>query len=116
MEMQVTDAGDNVLRVELRGRLDTPGVDAVETRLTAMLVPGSHSAIVDLSGVEFAGSMAIRMFLAIAKALSRKGQRMALFAPRPAVAEMLETVSIGEIIPVVPDADRALECVRAGAR
>lgn len=112
MEMNVTVAGENVMRVHLRGRLDTPGVDAVETRLTATLVPGGHSAIVDLSDVEFAGSMAIRMFLSIAKALARKGQALVLFAPQPAVGEMLQMVSLGDVIPIAPDADAALARVR----
>lgn len=39
MELQVKDAGDGVLNVSLAGRLDTPGVDSIETLLTAHLVP-----------------------------------------------------------------------------
>jgi anti-anti-sigma factor len=113
MEMSVSDAGGNVLRVNLHGRLDTPGVDVVETRLTATLVPGGHSAVVDLSGVEFVGSMAIRMFLSIAKALARKGRRLVLFAPSPQVADVFAMASLGEVIPIAADAEAAL--ANAGA-
>lgn len=113
MEMNVTDAGEGILRVHLLGRLDTPGVDSVETRLTAMLVPLGHSAIVDLSGVEFAGSMAIRMFVSIAKALARKGRRLVLFAPQPAVSEMFEMVALRDVVPIAPDAGAALDRARA---
>jgi anti-anti-sigma factor len=112
MEMIVTDACENIVRVQLRGRLDTPGVDAVETRLTALLVPGGQSALVDLSGVEFAGSMAIRMFLAIAKALARRNRRLVLYAPQPPVAELFAMVSLGDLVPIAPDGDAALERAR----
>ena len=47
MKMDISeDAG--VVKVGLVGRLDTPGVDAIETRLTASLVPRAARAIVDL--------------------------------------------------------------------
>ena len=70
MKMDISeDAG--VVKVGLVGRLDTPGVDAVETRLTAALVPRAARAIVDLSGVEFIGSLGLRMFITIARPQSK---------------------------------------------
>ena len=113
MDMSMEPMADGVVRVVLRGRLDSPGVDSIETRLTASLVPRGESAIVDLSGVEFAGSMAIRMFITIAKALARKDRRLALYAPQPAVAETFEMVALDSIIPVAADAAGAVERVRA---
>jgi anti-anti-sigma regulatory factor len=55
--MNVTSLGDRVVKVTLAGRLDTTGVDRVETRFVASIVPRSSSAIVDLSQVDFIGSM-----------------------------------------------------------
>lgn len=110
MTLESIDAG--IVRVALAGRLDTPGVDAIETRLTASLVPRGDSAIVDLSAVEFAGSMAIRMFISLAKALARHGKRIALLSPQPAVAEVFDTVELGKLIPIESDAAGALARVR----
>lgn len=112
MKMDISeDAG--VVKVGLVGRLDTPGVDAVETRLTAALVPRAARAIVDLSGVEFIGSLGLRMFITIARTLSRRNGKMILYAPQPFVAQVLETASLGDIIPVRPDAASAVAAAKA---
>lgn len=113
MEMTVDPIGEGVVRVVLRGRLDTPGVDAIETRLTATVVARGDAAIVDLSGVEFAGSMAIRMFMTIARSLARKGGRIALFAAQPGVAQVFDMVELDKVLPVAADAAGALERIRA---
>jgi anti-anti-sigma regulatory factor len=52
--------------------------------------------------------MAIRMFLSIAKALARKGRALVLYAPQPAVAELFETVSLGDVLPIATDEAKAL--------
>jgi anti-anti-sigma factor len=112
MKMEINEQ-DGVLRVGLVGRLDTPGVDAIETRLTAACVPGAARTIVDLSGVEFIGSLGLRMFITIARALTRKNGKMVLYAPQGFVAQVLETASLGDIIPVRPDAAAALATVKS---
>jgi anti-anti-sigma factor len=106
MEMSVTDGAGGI--VELAGRLDTPGVAQRELRFTAALVPRAARAIVDLSKVEFIGSMGIRMFISVARALAKKQGKLILYAPQPLVKEVLDTVSLGEIIPVKTDLSSAL--------
>lgn len=113
MDMNVAPVADGVLNVTLTGRLDTPGVDAIETRLTASLVPSGAGATVDLSRVEFVGSMAIRMFITIARGLAKKQRKLVLYAPQPLVAQVFETVSLGDIIPIAPDAAAALSLARS---
>lgn len=112
MQMNVAPVADGIVQVELAGRLDTPGVDAIETRLTEALVPPGTSAIVDLSRVDFVGSMAIRMFMTIARGLAKKKRKLVLYAPQPLVADVFETVSLGDIIPLAPDAGAALAAAR----
>jgi anti-sigma B factor antagonist len=113
MEMQVTDDADGIVNVALIGRLDTPGVDRVELRLTATLVPRGARAIVDLSRVDFIGSMGIRMFISVARALARRQGKMVLYAPQPLVQQVFDTVALSEIIPVQPDAALALAAARS---
>ena len=50
--MTSVDLGNNTVKVTLTGRLDTPGVDQVQTRFFAAMIPTGHNAIVDLSGVD----------------------------------------------------------------
>ncbi len=112
MEMSISDVGDDVVNVALKGRLDTPGVDHVETKLTNTIVPRGAHTLMDLSGVEFVGSMAIRMFMTLARGLAKKGRKLVLYAPQPLVSQLFDTVSLRDIIAVEADADAALRVAR----
>lgn len=112
MQLQVKDAGDGIVNVSLTGRLDTPGVDEIETLLTAHLVPRGAHAILDLSQVAFLGSGGIRMFITIARALGRKGGKLVLYGAQPLVAQVLETTSLNDIVPVRMDAAAAVVVAR----
>ena len=113
MQLRLEEMTEGVLNVSLMGRLDTPGVDAVETRLTAHLVPRGARAMIDLSQVTFIGSGGIRMFITIARALSRKGGKLVLYGAQPLVAQVFETTSLNDIVPVRSDATAAANVVRA---
>jgi len=112
MQLQVGDAGEGVLNVLMVGRLDTPGVDRIETQLTAHLVPRGARAMIDLSQVTFIGSGGIRMFITIARALGRKGGKLVLYGAQPLVAQVFETTYLNEIVPVRSDASAAATAVR----
>src|SRR5215470_6008768 len=111
MQLQLTDVGDGVLNVLLIGRLDTPGVDRIETPLTAHLVPRGARAMIDLSQVTFIGSAGIRMFITIARALGRRGGKLVLYGAQPLVAQVFETASLNAIVPVRSDAMAAAAVV-----
>lgn len=113
MEMELKDLGDNVTNVMLAGRLDTPGVGRIETRFCAALVPPGKHAIVDLSRVDFMSSMGIRMVISVARSLKQKQARLVLYAPQQMVYDVLESVSLRQIVPVCVDAAAAIAAVRA---
>jgi anti-sigma B factor antagonist len=98
--IETSDLGNNQLRVILKGRLDTPGVERVETRFVAALVPGGHHGLVDLSQVEFVCSLGVRMFLSVARGLGLKKAQLVLSAPQPQVREVLDHVWIKDLIPI----------------
>src|SRR4051812_13046236 len=102
MQMEITML-DRIARVRLNGRLDTPGVDLIETKFNAAVVPEGYSTVIDLSQVNFIASMGLRMFIAVGKALKRKNARIVLFAPQSQVNEIFQTVQLRDIIPVVVD-------------
>ena len=107
MKMEITERPDGLVAIALDGRLDTPGVESIELKLTAQTVPRGARALVDLKGVEFVGSLAIRMFITLARALAKKHGALVLHSPQPLVRELFETVSLQQIIPVHPDAATA---------
>lgn len=107
MDIEIFERNDNLTRLALRGRLDTPGVDQVETKFSAALTHGGHG-VVDMSEVTFLSSMGIRMLLTAAKTAARRGGRMVLVGPQPLVKQSLEHAALDEILPVAPDVDGAL--------
>jgi len=107
MKMEITERPDGLVAIALDGRLDTPGVESIEPQLTAQTVPRGARALVDLNSVEFVGSLAIRMFITLARALAKKQGALVLHSPQPLVRELFETVSLERIIPVHPDAAAA---------
>ena len=112
MEMKQTDVAADVLGISLHGRLDTPGVDDVETAFTDTATRAGRHVLVDLSDVEFVGSMGLRMFISVAKALSKKKSKLVLYGARPLVKDVFDTVSLGDIVPVADDADAARRAAR----
>ncbi len=113
MEFELTPIDESCTLVRLNGRLDSAGVDRIETRVTAGMVAGGRHAVVDLSGVDFLASMGIRMLIANARAIHLKGRKMAVFGATGAVAGVLESVALDQLMPVVADQQAALQAVAA---
>lgn len=111
MDMDVTDLGNNTLKIALHGRLDTPGVDRIETRFSATVVPKGHNAIVDLSDVSFVASMGLRMFISVGRSLNNKDSKLVLLSPQSMVNEVFTNAAITQIIPVVFDEQEAIKLV-----
>jgi anti-anti-sigma factor len=99
---------ENVTHVKLRGRLDTHGVDEIETKFTASIVPSGRNALIDLSELEFISSMGIRMIIAVRKALGRHKGKMVMYAATPQVSHIFDTSMLTDVIPVVRDKEEAI--------
>jgi anti-sigma B factor antagonist len=110
MEMQHDNVGD-VRKVVLVGRLDTAGVDLVETKFGAAIVPNGKNTIVDLTQVTFLASMGIRMLISTTRALSRKGGKLVLYGAGPGVMDVIETTALTELIPVATTEHEAMGLV-----
>jgi len=111
VEMDVKPLGARLVKVILTGRLDSLGVDEVETRFLASLVPEGNNAIIDLSQVDFVASMGIRMIAAAAKSLRTRQARLALYGADGRVSQVFELVSLGRIIPICATEAEALAAV-----
>lgn len=110
MEMKHSDVGD-IRKVVLAGRLDTAGVDVVETKFGAAIVPAGKNTVVDLSEVTFLASMGVRMLIATTRALSRKGGKLVMYGAGPNVMHVIETTALWDIIPVATTETEALSLV-----
>ena len=111
MDIDVSPLGDRLVKITLAGRMDTQGVDRVETRFTAAIVAGGNNAVVDLSQVEFMASMGIRMLVAVARTLKTRQARLALYGASQPVGDVFEAVSLQKIIPICATEADALAAV-----
>jgi anti-anti-sigma factor len=111
--MDISVISNNQVKVIFSGRLDSPAVDKIETRFVATIVPAARQAIVDLSQVDFIGSLGVRMLISAARSAARNGGRMILFAPTEAVREVFEHVALADLIPIRDTEADALAALNA---
>ena len=96
-----------ITRVLLDGRLDIQGAAIIDLRMNVLAGSCKH-LLVDLSNVSFLGSMGLRSLVLPAKAVNRRGGKVALFGPVPMVEEVLKASNIDKVIPIFHDLDSAV--------
>jgi len=104
--MTVSDFGDVGKRVTLVGRLDILGCGKIDLPLAVVAGSGT-SIVVDLGGVDFLGSLAMRHLVLAAKAVARKSRSLVLINPRPLVRDVLTKAELVTILPIVQSEDEA---------
>ena len=107
MKIETRPLGPDGVLVALAGRLDVAGVPKVEAAFNA--VSAQHRlAIVDMSQIPYIASIGIRLLLANAKTLSRRGGRLILCGCDPQVEKVLRSTGLDQLIPLLKSQDEAL--------
>lgn len=107
MELTTETLSNGVERIALTGRMDTAGAQEIDLRFTRLTTTRPALIVVDLAQVSFVASMGIRTLVSAARALVRRGGRMALAGPQPLVGEALQVAGIDALIPVYADVPSA---------
>jgi anti-anti-sigma factor len=114
MEIVTSEDRGATARVALTGRLDIVGAEVIALPL-ATLAGAKQGLILDMSGVSFIASIAIRHLVSAAKALSRRNGRLVLLNPSEMVAEVVTTAGLTSLLPIVrsdSEAFAALDALR----
>lgn len=112
MSASFQDVGADLRRITVSGRLDTEGTDTVSARLMELVEAPKKGVVVDLSAVQFLASVGIRVLVASAKAVQKRGGKMAVVVARGSTASItLEVTGVDELIPVFTDITQAEEAV-----
>ncbi len=114
MELRVVKQERDFTHVALVGRLDAPGVQAIEAEFLEQTANREKPTLVDLSEVSFCGSTGLRMLIKAAKALQPHGATLVLFQPQPLVEQALMFVAFNKITPIEHDMPRALALLKGG--
>lgn len=109
MRLNVLCADDHLTHVELHGRLDIAGVNAIQDQFVFQTAGRRRSTLVDLSNVTFVASLGMGMLVSAAKALQRNGAKMVLVRPTQVVRKALEAAGIHFVIPIAEEQERALQ-------
>ena len=114
MDMKYTDLADGIRKIDLTGRLDIEGANAIDLPFTALTSTQCCFVVVDLEGVEFLASIGIATLVRNAKALRLREGYMVLMNPRANVAKVLATTRIDSVLPVFQSLEEARQALRAG--
>jgi anti-sigma B factor antagonist len=106
MDLSVEELAGGIAKVILRGRFDTTGAVVVELPFNKIVTERSR-IIVDLSGVSFLASYAIRVLLVGAKIVNGKGGKLVILCPDNNVAKVLRTAGTDSLIPIHHGEDAA---------
>jgi anti-anti-sigma factor len=95
---------DGARRATLSGDVDLAAYDELLPRLTTFFADGGDAEL-DLSGVTFVDSSAIRLFIQLQRART-EGGHLVLVAPQPHVERVLEVAGLDDLgIKIVRTAD-----------
>jgi anti-anti-sigma factor len=102
------DIGEDLRRIVIGGRLDTPGTNEISPALHELAAAPIRAVIVDLSAVQFAASIAIGQLIATAQEVKARGGHMVLLVSGSSGVMMtLKMGGIDRIIPVFQYAHEA---------
>ena len=104
--MRSVELADGVRRIVLHGFLDAAVVARMEPEFQTLL-PAGGAVVVDLAGVEYCGSLGVRLLLTAARLMKRRGGRLVLAAATPSVRQVLEMTGVANIIPIADTAEEA---------
>jgi anti-anti-sigma factor len=102
------DISEDLRRIVIDGAPRHAGTNEIAPKLKELSASPHRGFIVDLSGVEFAASIAIGQFIVNAREAKNRGGHMVLVAnPHSAVMMSLTTTGIDRVIPVFPNQTEA---------
>ncbi len=101
MSISHEDFGDNLRRISISGRLDTPGADSVAAKLEELIAAPKKGVVVDLSALRFLASIGIRALIVSAQTMQKRGGKMVLVVTgNSSVMMSLEATGIDQLLPV----------------
>ena len=96
------DEQDGTTRIRLIGKLDARGADEIEMKFI-LATKNSARVAVHLSELDYLASMGIRMMVTAGKASARRGAKLVMFNASEAVAKVITTAGLDEVVPLFSD-------------
>lgn len=110
MQIEAEPLEGGILKISLAGRMDVQGAQSVDLKFTSHAASQS-AVVVDISAVDFLASIGIRTLLMTAKAMAKRGGKLALLNPNDTVRNVLEMAGIDTLIPICVSLEEARSAV-----
>ncbi len=110
MNLATEEVTPGVTKINLTGRLDIAGTQAIDPHFTALL-RSQRAIIVDLAQVAFIASVGLRTLILGGRTVTAKGGRIVLYRPIPEVENVLVTSGTDTVVPIVHELDAAIRAV-----
>lgn len=99
---------DGVCVLHLSGVLDGPaGVD-LERRVGPLLLAGSKRLVIDLHGLQYVASAGVGAILTCLRRIKAVGGVLVLAHPSESVREMITTLNLSALLPVLETVERGV--------
>lgn len=94
--------------IALAGKLDPEAVEELHPQVQEVFRAGLRRFVFDLSDLEYAGSLGLRLILGLQNQVKGQG-RVALCSPSDELMSMLEMTKLIQVLALYPTRDAALE-------
>lgn len=108
-----TETRDNVLIIRLPARMDAAAVRELEGPFTETIASHNGPVLVDVSKVDFAASLALRMLMMNLKDQQNRGQELRLFALQPQIADVFRKTRFDTLFTIADDEASGLADLQA---
>ena len=104
---ELVEAAESHTHVRLCGPLDIAGTGKVSLRFTAATAGRKRHVVVDMSAVTFVSSIGLGMLVQAARALTPERKRIVLATPAPAVAAVIRSSKLDNLMPIADSVEAA---------
>ena len=94
--------------IALIGKLDPEAVEELHPQVQEVFQAGLRRFVFDLSDLEYAGSLGLRLILGLQNQVKGQG-RVTLCSPSPEMMSLLKMTKLAQVLPLYPTREAALE-------
>lgn len=111
MNLKKYESKEGVIVIELDGRMDVAGVEAIDADLASAASSGK-SLVIDMCRVDYMASLGIRKLLQTAKEVAKHDKKLSLVSPQSLVLGVMKIANIDSIISITSSIDAAIRYVK----
>lgn len=109
------ESRDNATVAHLRGQAHNGEADRFRDSLGQILQGERGPVIIDMRGLSFIATAGLGELLSFREQLANRGDRLHLAGADEQISEMFRRTRLGELFPIYPDAEAAIEAMRTGS-